>query len=278
MIVYLDRNVLSHLRHRTRGAMDQDEATLRMATKHGHLSLSLSIVTVSEVLLMDNKKQALDEIRWIVGLTDRAHIINHVVPLLNDCFRAYARGTGAAASPYATNLDLARLTSPTPRDYGALLRTVLTYKQQRTAWTDGWTHAMERWRAAMPRRLTFKQFMNAHAVEWLRIMAERAGVLVQCERRGWAGLLALKPIRLGVVVPLVLAHARMFGNRELEEAHFGDLHHAASASPADVFVTHDGRLRELIRRAQVGDMEVLTLRELIRRLQRENRLDVQSGS
>jgi hypothetical protein len=95
-----------------------------------------------------------------------------------------------------------------------------------------------------------------------------AGARVGCERRGWGGLLALKTIRLGVVVPLALAYAKMFKDQELEEAHFGDLHHAAAAVPAEVFVTHDRRLRALIHRARVTGLEVMTLPQLLRAIDR----------
>lgn len=85
-------------------------------------------------------------------------------------------------------------------------------------------------------------------------------------RRGFPELLDLKTIRLGVVVPLALAHAKIFGEREVEEAHFGDLHHVVTATPADVFVAHDRPLKELLHRAQVPELEVLTLPQLLRRL------------
>jgi hypothetical protein len=83
-------------------------------------------------------------------------------------------------------------------------------------------------------------------------------------------LLTRKTVRLGVVIPFVLAHAKILGDRELEEAHFGDLHHAITATCADVFVTHDGPLRALIQRAHVPGLEVLTLPQLVRQLMVSN--------
>lgn len=263
MIAYLDRNVLSHLRQRTSGASAQDEVILRAAIKRGDLVLPLSIVTLSETLLMDDTTQAFHEIRWIVGLTGRRHVVNDTVPLLRGCLRAYAYAA-QPPSPYVTTLDLARVTSPTPRDKGALLKTMLIYKQQRTAYAYGWTRELEAWKDDA--RLTFNEFLNKHATEWLRAMVYDARVRAGCEQRGWDGLLGLKTIRLGVVVPFVLAHAKIRGDRELEEAHFGDLHHACTATCADVFVTHDGPLRALIHRAQVPGLKVLTLTQLVRLL------------
>ncbi len=65
-----------------------------------------------------------------------------------------------------------------------LLRATLQYQQQRTAFADAWTRALEAWTAETTRRLGFKEFVTAHAGEWLRTLAERAGVLDECERRG----------------------------------------------------------------------------------------------
>jgi len=273
MIAYLDRNVLSQLRQRTRGVSAEDEIALRKAVKRGNLVLPLSIVTLSETLLMEDKKRAFDEARWIVGLTGRGHVLNDTVPLLIHCLRAYARGV-EPPTPYVTTLDLTRVESPTPRDRGALLKTMLDYKRQRTAWTERWTGALEAWGDEQHSKLN--DFLNAHTGEWQRHMAERAGVHTECERRGWEGLLALKTIRLGVIAPLILAHAKIFRDRELEEAHFGDLHHVVTATCADVFVTHDRRLRELIHRAQVPDLEVLTLPQLVRRLNSVGTAEVQA--
>jgi len=273
MIAYFDRNIFSQIRKRERGASADDEIALRNAVKHGNFVLPLSIVTLSETLLMDDKKQAFDEARWIIGLTGRGHVVNDVVPLLIYCLRAYANGT-EPPTPYVTTLDLTRVESPTPRDRGALLKTALDYKRQRTAWTDRWTASLGAWRDEQHSRLD--DFLNAHTGEWLRHMAERAGVRAECERRGWEGLLALKTIRLGVVVPLILAHAKIFGNRELEEAHFGDLHHVVTATCADIFITHDGRLRELIHRAKVPGLEVLKLPQLVRRLDGVGTAEVQA--
>ncbi len=274
MIAYLDRNIFSQLRQRTRGASAEDEIALRNAVKRADLVLPLSIVTLSETLLMEDKKQAFDEARWIVGLTGRGHVVNDVVPLLIYCLRAYANGT-EPPTPYVTTLDLARVASPTPRDRGALLKTMLDYKRQRAAWTDWWTGALGAWRNEQHSRLD--DFLNAHTEEWLRHMAERAGVRAECERRGWKELLALKTIRLGVVVPLILAHAKIFRDSELEEAHFGDLHHVVTATCADIFVTHDGRLRELIHRANVPGLEVLKLPQLVRQLDGVGTAEVQAG-
>jgi hypothetical protein len=68
MIAYLDRNVLSQLRQRSRGASAEDEVALRAARERGQLLIPLSIVTLSETLLMEDTKQALHEVRCIVGL------------------------------------------------------------------------------------------------------------------------------------------------------------------------------------------------------------------
>ncbi len=265
MIVYFDRNVLSQLRRRTRGSSAGDEIALRAAIQRGNFLPVLSIVTLSETLLMQDQGQALDEVRWIIGLTGGIRVVKDVVPLINECMRAYAEGA-APPPPYTTTLDLSRVMSPAPHDLGALLRASLDYKEQRAGFADTWTRALEAWRAETTRRPTFKEFVMAHAGEWLKTLAEREGVLDKCERRGLDGLLGLKTMRLAVVVPLALAYAKMFGDRELEEAHFGDLHHVVTATPADVFVTHDGRLRELIHRARVPAMELLSFTQLMQQL------------
>jgi len=140
MIAYVDRNVLSRLRRRS-----EDEVALRAAIKRGDHVFPLGIVTLSETLLMDDKAQAFHEIRWIVGLTWRRRVVNDTVPTCDDCVRAYAFD-GAPPSPYVTTLDLARVTSPTPRDKGVLLMKSLDYKPQRTrgpaggpvGWVDLW--------------------------------------------------------------------------------------------------------------------------------------------
>jgi hypothetical protein len=265
MIAYLDRNIFSQLRRRTRGATVEDETVLRAAIQRGDLSLILSVVTLSETLLMQDRDQALDEIRWVIGLTGLTHIVKDVVALINDCIQAYAHGA-PPPPPYTMSLDLSPFLSPTPDFLNGLVGVIEEYGRQRTAFSDMWTRRLEAWKAEGTDHLPFKEFVETHAGEWLRALAERAGVLDDSERRGLDGLLSLKTMRLAVVVPLALAYAKMFRDRELEEADFGDLHHIVTATPANVFVTHEGRLRELIHRARVPSMELLTLTQLVRRM------------
>jgi hypothetical protein len=264
---YLDRNVMSHLKRHIGGASPEHEASLRVAIREGRLAIPLSTVTLSETLLMDNNKQAFDEARWIIGLTGRGHVINDVVPLLNDCVRAYAHGA-SDPSPYVTTLDLSLITSATPRNVGRILMVMLEYKRQRAIWVEEWTARFERWKARISGKRTAQQFIDDNASEWLETFTDRAGVRAGCEQRGWDGLLGLKTLRLGVIPPLLLAHAKIFHDTNLEEAHFGDLHHLVEATTADLFVSHDRRLRELLSRTHVPGLEAITLPQLVRRLAR----------
>lgn len=281
MIVYFDRNVLSHIYRGKRGATRTAESELRRAIRHDRtIEPLLSVVTLSEALIMKDvtgamESETLQEIQWIARLTGRKRVVKDARLLIYESVRAYANKK-EPPTPYVQTLDLSRLLHPARADIHGLLRAARHYQEQRTDFVQTWMGALNSMRAEMhsatppfdkyqKQKPSLRQFWDDIAPPWAERLANSVDVLEKCLVRGMSGLLALKIIRLAVGLPVALAYASLFENRAVKEGGFGDIHHVVTAAPADAFVTHDRSLRGLLRRLRIVGLEVLTLSGLLRR-------------
>jgi hypothetical protein len=116
------------------------------------------------------------------------------------------------------------------------------------------------------RRLTFGALFEAERVPFAEALATRVCALDQVRARGLDGLLNLRSVRATVGFFVALVYAQLVNGRLLRESDSRDMHHAAMAAAADVFVTDDGRLRDDLRRVPDLPFEVMTLPELVTRV------------
>jgi hypothetical protein len=113
----------------------------------------------------------------------------------------------------------------------------------------------------MRRELQFDVFWRSAAETLALGFAFDVGLGEECRRRGAAGLLEVRPVRFATGAMASLIYAQVVGDgRESRYPHIGDgydLHHALMASAADVFVTYDKRLANLLDRVPLNGFRVL---------------------
>jgi hypothetical protein len=112
----------------------------------------------------------------------------------------------------------------------------------------------------------FPEFFDVTASSFAVALARKGGRADECENRGLEGFLAVRSVRMAVGHAMSIVYRRAFENRKLRRS-LGtsrDLQHSpCAAASADLFVTHDRELAELVRRVPMRRFRVCTLRELL---------------
>jgi hypothetical protein len=108
-----------------------------------------------------------------------------------------------------------------------------------------------------PEHPTFENLWQLSAGYWAIEFANKVGLADACRRRGVAGLLEVRAVKVAVGVGVAFAYSAAVDGRRYERNDGYDLWHAISASTADVFVTFDGYLKEALDRVPVSGFLVL---------------------
>jgi hypothetical protein len=282
---YFDRNVFQDLYERRNGVTRSDVERLRSAIRHDDVSVAVSMTVLEETLARwaTQQRSALAGFRFVLELAGlnpaRARVVKEAGDLLGDEIWAYAAGA-PAPQPYVVH-DFTHLVAPSMGDYRYLDEFVADVRAQKEA-LQTFMEAQRRELAAAdadgqvvepPRieflpgqRRGFNVYWSEQAEALASGLAERAGVLREVQARGMDGLLNLRPVRMAVGVNLILAYTQLAENRAPQIGDSRDVHHATSASVAEVFVTNDATLAPRLRRIPDLPVEVIDLRALFCRL------------
>jgi hypothetical protein len=115
-----------------------------------------------------------------------------------------------------------------------------------------------------PQRPTFENLWRLSAGHWAIEFARKFGLADACRRRGVAGLLEVRSVKMAVGAGVSLAYSAVVKGRRYRRNDAYDLWHAVSASTADIFVTFDADLKEALDRVPVRGFSVLaSLGELL---------------
>lgn len=251
MIAYLDSEAFDRL-YRRDGCTAADVAALRKSVYGRGLALALSIHHLEEIVLSRRvAPQALSaQIRFTLSLASLRSLLKPSAALLKDEIRAYA-ASGAAGSPFlhgpladAIRAGVAELIESDGEELGEELIGALD--QARRARSD-LARMIARARASVA------SASDDPVVAAARALAGSVGALAECDRRGIAGLLGLRVVRMAVGVaaesatpaPLTLDHA------------------IAAAARADTLVSGDPRLRQLIERSSCAGLAACDLPEFL---------------
>lgn len=251
MIAYLDSGAFDRL-YRRDGCTAADVAGLRKSVYGRGLALALSVHHLEEIVLSRRvAPQALSaQIRFTLSLASLRSLLKPSAELLNDEIRAYA-ASGAAGSPFlhgpladAISAGVAELIESDGEELGEELLGALD--QARRA-RPNLTRTIARARASAA------SASDDSVVAAARALAESVGALPECDRRGIAGLLGLRVVRMAASAAIDTTLAAPF-----------TLDHAiAAAARADIFVSGDPRLRQLIERSSCAGLAVRDLPEFL---------------
>jgi hypothetical protein len=270
--VYLDTNVFDHL-HKRLGFSDGDLSTLKASKAKGSVSYLLSVPVIEEVFcaIKPDPVLAIRELMLVFEFGDWAKVLKPPHLLVIDEIEAYAKGN-PRPEPFLEEGDplrdgLRTLANPSQRDIDELIPILDESRTQREDFRDGMRAArgevlkvakkLQGWKPS------FVDYWERLAEPFARSYAERAGLFGDCQARGVAGLLDLRGVRMAVGINLSLAYAETFEGRAPDMGDSRDQQHAVLASAADVFVTGDARLADLLNRIPITDLQIMDLRSFL---------------
>lgn len=111
----------------------------------------------------------------------------------------------------------------------------------------------------------FHWVFDQRAEKFAEYLAQRAGCLDACQRRGLSGLLKIPVIQMAIGASISLAFATSFEQRPARPGDSRDMLHATlAAATAHVFVTHDEELGDrILSRVGVPGLRLASLHELL---------------
>jgi hypothetical protein len=270
MAAYLDTSAFDHL-YRKVGCTAADIANLRKKIYGRELSILLSIHTLEEILLDQRARPELTvaRVKLTLSLGNFRRMVKPCDQLLTDDIRAYA-ATGEAARPFI-DADVQNVlsdgigelieTDGDDRDED-LLAALEETRRSKEQFRDAMLRPLEsvRQQAESVSCITFEEYFSAGAAAFSERVADRQGVLEQCQQRGIEGLLAVRSSRMMTGATLSFAFGWTFEGHSPKPSDSIDLLHAVSAAAvADIFVTDDARLRKLLTRVPLENFQVIGL-------------------
>ncbi len=277
MAAYLDSNVFDHL-YKKIGCTSTDIANLRKKIYGRELSLLLSIHTLEEILLDRRARPELMVARTklTLSLGNFRRMVKPCDQLLTDDIRSHA-ATGAAARPFIdTDLQnvmtdgIAELVESDGEELDEeMIAALADAKRRKESFRAEMRAQVECLRelAEPAGGVSFDQYFEAGAGPFIKKVAERQGVLDECQRRGFDELLHIRSVRMMVGASLSFLYAWTF---ERQSRNLGDsidlLHAVSAAAVAETFVTDDAQLRRLLERVPLDNFKVIDLPAFLREI------------
>lgn len=265
---YFDTTIYDHI-----VKTDKEAKALRADLARHKVVANLSIVNVEELLgdWDTNRQQAISRLQVARDLVGFDSILKQPSDLLKEAIEAYATDA-PPPSPMLlrherrhlrsllhkvangnTRLDpiLAKIVADVRREKEAFKATMT---QKRAQVLDELTQKYEPRAIA---QIPFEEFWN-DATLWAEAFADHFGLGDACRERGLEGLLQARTVRLCVGAAKSLVYSQVAKGRQPDLGDWHDGWHAILASVADVFVTRDKRLAEVLARVPGNDCRVIT--------------------
>ena len=276
-MVYFDSNVYDHI---SKGyGVDLPEYELLCdGVRTGALDLYLSLVNIEETAsaVIADESVGLRIARVMRDLSPATVAFKWHGRLLEEAIRAYAN-KGPSPSPLEYDLDI-------PRTLDALIGAervsdvAKVIAEEARSRKGNFKVGLKRdlpsnrslLRKSGKRPPSIQRYVDVLGAEFIEDSLRRLKVLTKCKKRGMAGLLQLRVIRVHSSAQLGLLHGQFFGKREPQTGDSRDMQHTVIAGAADVFVTNDTRLHTLLNKFAIDNWEVIDLQHLIDRLRRND--------
>ncbi len=277
MAAYLDSNVFDHL-YKKIGCTSTDIANLRRKIYGRELSLLLSIHTLEEILLDRRARPELmvAKTKLTLSLGNFRRMVKPCDQLLTDDIRSHA-ATGAAARPFIdTDLQnvmtdgIAELVESDGEELDEeMIAALADAKRRKESFRAEMRAQLEciRELAEPAGGVSFDQYFEAGSERFIKKVAERQGVLDECQRHGIDELLHIRTVRMMVGASLSFFYAWTFERQSPKLGDSIDLLHAVSAAAvAETFVTDDAQLRRLLERVPLDNFKVIDLPAFLREI------------
>jgi hypothetical protein len=273
-IVYLDTNIFDHIKHKKRGVTREDELALRKAIKLGKIVVPLSLLNFEEALSAweKNPDEAINKIRLISDIGDWQKMLKPPDELLADDIRSYEKYNSAAVPFFedpSLQHELRKLGNHTRININKLVEIIREVKNEK----EQFKKTNEKLRIQLleeVRNLTdipdFNDYWRRLALDFTRELIEKVRLTEQFKYRLIYELLEVRSIKLCVGYSLSFIYGQGFEKRIPNLGDSRDMKHAVLASAADIFVTHDGNLKEIMKRIPIENFEVCDLHELLEKI------------
>jgi hypothetical protein len=271
MNIYFDTNVFHHLFKRYH-IEEKDRKILFSAVESGNIVIFPSIINLEEIIAAFGKneeygRRKLEDFKKFIDLEN---LIKAPDILLQEDIVNFSRGLGPT-NPFIVENEIISavrgfLYSSNHREINFIIQQI---RQQKELFLRQMEQTKEKVRPVVEeikhKVKDFKDYWD-YAGKFAEDLAQRSGVLKECQNRGIEELLNLRTIRLCIGANLSLIYSYNFENRNPKIGDSRDMLHAVMASPADIFVLQDGRFASIMKRIPIEGFEVINLKELLTRL------------
>ncbi len=271
MVACFATTVFDHL-YRKSGCTAADVAALRKAVYGRSVSIPLGLHNLEEILLgRRSAPQALAaQIRLVLSLSSSRMLVKSCEQILVDDVRSFA-ATGHASSPFlrgetqnAVSAGIAELLESDGEELGEDFVSVLEKaRRQKESLLAEARRLAQRGELAEPSSAEagFDQHLRRNAPAVAEALAERAGVVDDCRRRGIESLLAVRSVRMWAGGLTTLAYAQNVEGQSWRADYLAELIHAAvGAAAAEVFVSGEPQLAAPFSRARPEGLRITDLR------------------
>lgn len=275
--VYFDTNIYNHIHKRHHGVTEADIAKLYTAVRADKIRILTSTPVIEEVLsaLLCSERDGLAILMHIRKLAKRKRIIKYHPDLLEDDIIAYSRGRKMLSHFMAPPPNFTKIFTDHGPEHMAILRKIAgdTQKQIqafRGKMDDSYNKHIRPLAEDIKRQKqqqSFEDYWAELSVPFTELLAQKAGVLAECQARGMEGLLQVRSVRLCTLAQLSLGYSNTYQRTTIDRGDSRDMHHAVLASSLNAFVTHDRRFAGILRRMPVDNFEVIDLNTLLSRIQ-----------
>jgi hypothetical protein len=272
---YFDTNIYSHIHNRV-GTTDKQVAKLHAAVRADEIRIVTSAVVVEETIsaLLSAEKEALARLKLIRKLAQRKRIIKFHQDLLEDDIKCFARGESFRSHFMAPPTRFIQVFVDHGADHIRILRQIAKKTQQqiqafRNEMNEKYNQLLRPLAAQIIRQnqqQAFCDYWNELSLPFAEQLADKAGVLHECQARGANRLLDVRSVMLATLAQLSLSYANTYERGAVERGDSRDMQHAVLASAVKTFVTDDPRLGRVLTRMPLPDFEVIDLPTLLDRL------------
>ena len=275
MIVYFDTNVFDHIEQRN-GVTDWECHILERAVKDGKIAVVLSFLNLEETLFLINTQpqKAKARINLILELASFRLFIKSQEIVIGDEIRSYALGTPYVSpfSDFEPSMEFVIRNALDPSEKDEIQEVLDEVRQDKEKFKimldDGKKILQPHAKKIGASAYKFERYWESNSGWLAESLAEAAGVLDECKRRGIDGLLKVRSARLAVGANLSLMYSHHFENVAPNDGDSRDILHAVLASSAGIFVTHDKPFARALRRIPMDGFQVTDVHALVTALDR----------
>lgn len=261
--VYFDTNIFDHLLNKKNSVTKEDEKAVRLTVKEGKIEIPLSLVNLEEafIALEDYPDEAKKTFNIISELSSRNKIIKPPEELLTATIENFDNSSFIMNPFYDVSVvkfNIKELWNTKRKDdFKKVIEKVkgekINFKLENIK-SRNEVLAISKQIDYIP---NFYEYWKSLKIDFARGLIEEVGVIEKYKYKDINRLLQTRSVRLCVGRSISYIYGQTFLNKKPDLGDSRDMKHAVSASAADIFLTHDTNLAELMKRIPIENYEVL---------------------